>query len=88
MLHPLAEWKGCRVDLLQPAAEAGQGAKVCFYRGVTEILQQVVVQVDTVHAGMAGKDLVQIAEVIVDKMGEWLRWVHAWSWRALSTSDA
>ena len=32
---------------------------------------------DAVQAGLAGQDLVQVREVIVDEMRKWLRWVHA-----------
>ena len=45
--------------------------------GTAEVLQQVVVQVNAIEARLAGEDLIEIGEVIVDKMREWLRWVHA-----------
>ena len=36
-----------------------------------------VVQVNAIEARLAGEHLIEIGEVIVDKMGEGLRWVHA-----------
>ena len=42
-----------------------------------EILEQVVVKVNAIKACLAGQRLIEIGEVIVDKMGERLRWVHA-----------
>ena len=71
--------KRCGVDLPKPSTEAGQRADVRLYGRAAEILQQVVVQVDAVLARLAGKNLVEIGEVIIDKMGERLRLVHAWS---------
>ena len=65
------------IDLLEPPAEAGQGAGVRLYCRAAEILQQVVVQVNAVETRLAGEDLIEIGEVIVDKMREGLRWVHA-----------
>ena len=79
VVDPFALWKRCGVDLPEPATEAGEGANVRLYRRAAEILQQVVVQVDAVLARLAGKNLMEIGEVIIDKMGEWLRLMHAWS---------
>ena len=88
MLDPFWVWKGRLIDLLEAATESRQGADVRFYRRPAEILQQVVVQVNAVPAGLTRKDLMEIGQVIIDKMGKRLRWVHAWSQQALATSDA
>ena len=71
--------RDARVDLMEPAAESGKRADVRVDGGPAQVLEQVVVQVDAVQAGLARKDLVQIREVVVDEMRKWLRWVHAWS---------
>ena len=76
-----------RIDLMEPPAEAGQRADVRLDGRAAQVLEQVVVEVDAVEARLAGEDLIEIGEVIVDEMRKWLRWVHAWSWLALCASD-
>jgi hypothetical protein len=66
-----------RIDLLEAAAEAGQGPRVVLERGPAEVLQQVVVLMNAVEGGLARQSLVEVPEVVVDKMGKWLRLVHA-----------
>jgi hypothetical protein len=88
VLHLLDAREQLRVNLLKPPAEAGEGAGVRLYRGTAEILQEVVMEMEAVEAGLTREDLIEITEVVVDKMGKGLRWVHALSWLALSTSDA
>ena len=65
-----------RVDLIEAAAEPRQGADVPVDGGPAQILEQVVMEVDAVEARLAGENLLQIREVIVDKVRERLRWVH------------
>jgi hypothetical protein len=77
MLDLFGQGEERRVDLPEPASEAGQRADVRLYRGTAEVFEQVVVEVHPVHARLARKHLLEIRQVIVDKMGEWLRWVHA-----------
>jgi hypothetical protein len=76
VLHLLAGRKPGRLDLLKATAEAGYGTGVCLEGRPTEVLQQVIVLVNAVKGGLAGKHLMEIGEVVVDKMGEWLRWIH------------
>jgi hypothetical protein len=66
-----------RIDLLEPPAKAGEGAGVRLYSRAAEILEEVVVKVNAIEARLAGENLIEIGEVIVDKMREGLRWVHA-----------
>jgi hypothetical protein len=66
-----------RVDLLKSPTETGQRASVRLYRRAAEVLQQVVVEVHAIEARLAGQRLIEIGEVIVDKMRKRLRWVHA-----------
>jgi hypothetical protein len=42
-----------------------------------EIFEQVIVKVRAVERRLGRTDLVQIGEIVVDKMREGLRWVHA-----------
>ena len=66
-----------RVDLIEAAAEPRQSPDVSVDRRPAQILEQVVMQVDAVEARLTGENLLQICEVIVDKVGKRLRWVHA-----------
>jgi hypothetical protein len=77
VLHLFGAREECGVDLLEPPAEAGERARVRLYRRAAEILQQVVVDMDAIEARLAGKHLIEVGQVIVDKMREWFRWVHA-----------
>ena len=45
-------------------------------RLAAQILEEVVMRVDSVQAGIARQGLVEVREVIVDEMRKWLRWVH------------
>ncbi len=65
-----------RVDLMETAAEAGQRADVRVDSLAAQILEQVVMRVNAVQAGIARQRLVQVREVIVDEVRKWLRWVH------------
>jgi hypothetical protein len=84
MLHLLDRWELGGVDLMETAAEAGEGPDVGVDRGAAQVFEQVIVQVDAVETRPAGKHLVQVREVIVDEMRKRLRWVHARSYVALS----
>jgi len=64
-------------DLLEPAPEAGEGSDVRFYGRAAEVFEQVVVEVDAVRARLAREHLIEVGQVIVDKVRKWLRWVHA-----------
>jgi hypothetical protein len=66
-----------RGDLVKASAEAGQRADVVVDGGAAQILEQVVVQMHPVQAGLCGENLVQVREVVVDEVGKRLRWVHA-----------
>jgi hypothetical protein len=46
---------------------------VRLYRRAAEVLEQVVVLVDPVQSRLTRKDLIEVREVVVEKMGEWLR---------------
>ena len=61
------------VNLLETATEARQCADVRLYRRAAEVLEQVVVLVDPVQCGLTWENLIEVREVVVEKMGEWLR---------------
>jgi hypothetical protein len=73
MLYLLGGWKSRSVNLLETTAEARQCPDVRLYRRAAEVLEQVVMLVDPVKCGLPGKDLIEVREVVVEKMGEWLR---------------
>jgi hypothetical protein len=73
MLYLLGDWKSRNVNLLETATEARQSADVRLYRRAAEVLEQVIVLVDPVQCGLTWKDLIEVREVVVEKMGEWLR---------------
>ena len=62
---------------MKAAAEASQRVDVRLYGAPAEVLQQVIMDVKSVQTCLAGVNLVEIREVIVDEVWEWLRWVHA-----------
>ena len=43
------------------------------YGRPAEIFHQVIVLVESVQSGLAGKHLMEIREVVINEMGEWLR---------------
>jgi hypothetical protein len=49
-----------RVDLVEASAETGEGTKVGVDRRAAQILQQVVVYVDSVQARLGGMNLIQV----------------------------
>jgi hypothetical protein len=73
MLYLLGGWKSRSVNLLETTAEARQCPDVRLYRRAAEVLEQVVVLVDPVQCGLTGENLIEVREVVVEKMGEWLR---------------
>ncbi len=92
MLDLLDRGEERRVYLVKATAEPRQRPDVGIDGGSTQVLEQVVMDVDTVQPRVAGQCLVQVREVVVDEVGKWLRWVHAQSnalalgaatWRAL-----
>jgi hypothetical protein len=72
-----------RIDLVKTAAEPRQRARVRVDSGPAQVLQEVVMEMDAVQAGLTGTDLVEIREIVVDEVRKRLRWVHAGSWLAL-----
>ena len=77
MLDALGGRKVSGVDLAEPPAEAGHRADMRVDGGAAQILEEIVMQVDAVQAGLAGEHLVEIGEVVVDEVRKRLRWVHA-----------
>jgi hypothetical protein len=69
---------------MQAPAEPGEGAGVGVDSRAAQILEEVIVQMNAVEAGLTRGNLVQIGQVVVDEVGKGLRWVHAGSWLALS----
>ena len=61
------------VNLLETAAETCECPDVRFYRGPAEVLEQVVVLVDPVQRRLTWEYLMEVREVVVNKMGKWLR---------------
>ena len=57
--------------------EAGQRPDMGVNTRAAQVFQQVIVEVGSVQGRLGRKDLVQVGEVVVDKMRERLRWVHA-----------
>jgi hypothetical protein len=45
-------------------------------RRSAQVLEEVIVDVNAIRARLAGKDFIEVRQVIVDEVGEWLRWVH------------
>ena len=70
-------WQRAGVNLVEPPSEAGQRPDMGVDTRAAQVFQQVIVQVGPVQGRLGRKYLVQIGEVIVDKMRERLRWVHA-----------
>ena len=60
-----------RIDRRQPAREPAQVADLPFDGLTAPVLQQVVVEVDTVERGVGGMDLVEIREILVDEVRQW-----------------
>jgi hypothetical protein len=76
VLHLLGGRERRGIDLLKTAAEAGECANVRVDRGSTQVLEQIVMDMNAVRARLAGQRFIKIGEVIVDEVGKWLRWVH------------
>jgi hypothetical protein len=49
-----------RVDLVETSAEAREGTEVAVDRRAAQILQQVVVYMDSVQARLGGMNLIQV----------------------------
>ena len=56
-------------NAVEPPGEAGKGARVAIDGRTPEVLQQVVMDVYTVHGRPGGVDLVEIGEIVVDEVG-------------------
>ena len=68
VLDALGFRKALERNRVETARKAGERAEMRFDRGPAEVFEQVVVEMDAVHRGGGGTDLVQIIEVIVDEM--------------------
>ena len=66
-----------RIDLVEPAAKTRQGSNVGVDSRPAQILEQVIVDMDSVQTGVTRQRLVEIGEVIVDEVRKRLRWVHS-----------
>jgi hypothetical protein len=77
VLHLLGGRERGGIDLLKTTAEACESANVRVDRGSTQVLEQIVMDMNAVRARLAGQGFIEIGEVIVDKVGKWLRWVHS-----------
>jgi len=64
------------IDLVETAAEPGERPHVGVNRRPAQILEKVIVEMVPVERRQSRTDLVEIREVVVDKMREGLRWVH------------
>lgn len=73
---------------METTAKSGKRPDVRVYRLAAQILEEVVVRVNAVEAGIARQGLVQIREVIVDEVRKWLRWVHARLFLLLSAAPS
>ena len=69
--------KHAGVDLVEPPTEAGQRPDMGVNARAAQVLQQVIVKMGPIQGRLGRKYLVQVGEVVVDKMRERLRWVHA-----------
>ncbi len=65
-----------RVDLPQAPREAGKGARVGLDRLPAEVFQQVVVEVDAVERRQGRPRFLQVAQVVVDEVGQRFRGIH------------
>ena len=64
-------------DRVQAPGETRQGAQVRVDRGAAEVLEEVVVEVNTVQRGAGRVRLVQVVQVIVDKVRKGFGGVHS-----------
>ena len=64
------------VRVLKATAETGESANVRVDRGATQVLEQIVMDMNAVRTRLAGQSFIEIGQVSVDKVGKWLRWVH------------
>ena len=67
-LQPLDVGQPCRVDGGEAPGEGTELADLCVDRRPAEILEQVVMQVDTVERRIGWMDLVQVREVFVHEV--------------------
>ncbi len=58
-------------NLVEPAGEARQRARLQFERAPAQVLEQVVVRVHAVERGAGRLGFVEIAQVVVDEMMKW-----------------
>ncbi len=77
VLDAFGRWQRAGVHLAKAPSEPGKGPDVGVDTRAAQIFQQVIVQVGSVQGRQGRKHLVEIGEVVVDKMRKWLRWVHA-----------
>ena len=71
VFEPFGGGQPGRVDLVQTAQVAGQGASLGVDRVTAEVLEQIVVDVNAVECGVRRMCLVQVPEQIVDEVGKW-----------------
>jgi hypothetical protein len=71
------------VDLVKTAAEPREGPDVRLDGRPAQIVEEVVMEMDAIQAGLTGEHLVQVREVVVDEVRKRLRWVHTRSYVAL-----
>jgi hypothetical protein len=69
-LEPLRVGQPCRVDGREAASERAEVANLCVNGLTPQVLQQVVVQVDTVERGAGRMHLVQVREIFVHEVRE------------------
>ena len=69
-LEPFDIGQACRIDGRQPPGKRAQFTDLCVDGGAAEILQQIVVQMDTIEGGIGGVHLVQIREVFIHEVGQ------------------
>ncbi len=66
-----------RIDGTQAAGKRPQLAQLVLDGAPRQILQEVVLGVDTIERGGRRRDLVQEGQVVIDEMYQWLRGIHA-----------
>ncbi len=71
MLDALDLGEPLQRNLVEPAGEAGQCARLHFERTPAQILEQVVVRVHAVEGGACRLRFVEIPQVVVDEMMKW-----------------
>jgi hypothetical protein len=68
MLDLLVPGEKRRIDLMKTTAKTRQRTQMRVYCRPTQVLEEVVVKVDSVQTGLSRQDLLKIGEIVVYEM--------------------